>query len=123
MTNEFLLKYAKENGYLHFNDVHERLTGLELHFFFVKAFNEYSDYKRIPVLVDKLSCKWVSCSERSPKLGFSTLMFMGGIPEPTKYVYYLDGKWFCAVNHKQIEPFESACWLDYSHSDYPNVKF
>lgn len=120
---EFLLQYAKQNGFLHFNDVHEKLTGFDLHDFYVKAFNEYSDYRRKPILVDKLSCKWVACSERLPKLSFQTLIFKGGIPEPTQLVYF-DGKIFrCNNTNKEVVLFPDTCWLDYAHSDYPNVKF
>lgn len=74
-------------------------------------------------MIDKLSCKWVSCSERLPKLQFQTLLFKGGIPEPTQVVWFDGTEFKCMNTNKTVNFSPNTCWLEYSHSDYPNVKF
>lgn len=76
-------------------------------------------------LVDKLTATWVSVSDDVPKASYNTLMFRGGIPEPTMLVWYdvNNKKWFRSDSGIEFEPHPDYCWLRYSHSDYPNNKF
>lgn len=75
------------------------------------------------MLIDKLSCKWVSI-KTPPKSGFNTLVFTGGIPKLPRNCFYMDGKWWNSHTHEEIKYLsDDSCWLQYSHSDYPKVKF
>lgn len=77
-------------------------------------------------LVDKLSAVWVSVSDDVPKSSYNTLMFRGGIPEPTFLCWYEphEEKWYKSTGDGAVfTPQPDWCWLRYAHSDYPNNKF
>jgi hypothetical protein len=76
-------------------------------------------------LVDKLSSKWICVSDEVPKGTYNTIMFVGGIPEPTFGCWYdVNTKdWYKLVGHEKFIPRPESCWLRYGHSDYPNNKF
>lgn len=75
-------------------------------------------------LQKKLSCKWVSISERLPTKGYDTLLFTGAIPEPTTAAWYCvaEEKWLTIETFKEVIVQPHHCWLEYGHLDYPENK-
>ena len=77
-------------------------------------------------LVDKLSSGWICVSDDVPQSTYNTLMFRGGIPEPTMHVWYNPStkEWFKIDGKRDaFIPSPDWCWLRYGHSDYPNNRF
>jgi len=74
---------------------------------------------------EKLTAKWIPVTERLPKLQLNTLLFKGGIPEPAIYVWYnpKTNKWLRVFDNEEVTIYENSCWLEYNHSDYPDIKW